>query len=55
MSAPTTLADVHALREAYVYSVNSALEHGREDVARELADTYADEALSALTSIRPGR
>jgi hypothetical protein len=33
-------ADLITLRDAYVAAVNTALEHGREDIAHELAEHY---------------
>lgn len=37
------------LHEAYIRNVNSAIARGRPDIARELADEYADEALRLMT------
>jgi hypothetical protein len=40
------LRELHA---SHVEKVNLALDEGREDLARELADAYADQALALLT------
>jgi hypothetical protein len=37
------------LHDSYAYSVNAAIGEGREDLARQLADRYADEALQLIT------
>ena len=37
------------LHEAHVEKVNLALDEGREDLVRELADSYTDQALALLT------
>lgn len=36
------------LHDDYIWDVNSALEGGREDLARDLSDAYADDALLVL-------
>jgi hypothetical protein len=41
--------DLRRLHDAHVEKVNAALDEGREDLARELADSYADSALALLT------
>lgn len=38
--------DQRTLREAYIKVVNSALEDGREELARELADEYTRESIA---------
>jgi hypothetical protein len=38
------------LHDAYVWQVNSAIAAGRPDLARELADEYADEAMALLAA-----
>ncbi len=43
--------DLRRLHEAYVYKINFVLEQGREDLARELADAYTDEALRLMTAL----
>lgn len=37
------------LHEQYTLLVNTAVEEGREDLAKAFSDTYADEALRAIT------
>ncbi len=37
------------LHEQYTLLVNTAVEEGREDLAEAFSDTYADEALRAIT------
>jgi hypothetical protein len=37
------------LHEQYTVLVNTAVEEGREDLAESFSDTYADEALRAIT------
>jgi hypothetical protein len=37
------------LHEQYTILVNTAVEEGREDLAESFSDTYADEALRAIT------
>ncbi len=44
--------DLRRLHEAYVYRINMVLEAGREDLAHELSDAYADEALRLMTAPR---
>jgi hypothetical protein len=48
-------ADVLTLRlrrlhELHAEKVNQAIDEGREDLARELSDAYADQALRAITA-----
>ncbi len=42
------------LHEQYTLLVNTAVEEGREDLAEAFSDTYADEALRAIT-VEDGR
>lgn len=54
--APTAedlTAHLRRLHEAHVEKVNTALDEGREDLAAELADSYMDEALRAITAAGP--
>jgi hypothetical protein len=37
-----------ALHDAYTWRVNAAIAAGRPELARELADEYADEALTMI-------
>jgi hypothetical protein len=46
--ADTTTERLQQLRDRYVSAVNSALDEGDAERARELADTYADDALSVI-------
>jgi hypothetical protein len=41
-------AELRRLHAAHVEKVNLALDEGRDDLARELADSYTDEALALL-------
>jgi hypothetical protein len=41
--------ELRRLHDVHVEKVNLALDEGREDLAREFADAYADEALALLT------
>jgi phage shock protein A len=50
-AADETSQQLEYLREAYVFKVNAALEQGREDLAKELAEDYLDEVRSALEAI----
>jgi hypothetical protein len=43
---------LHALHDAYVWRVNTAIAAGRPDLANELADEYAVE-VEALTGTSP--
>lgn len=44
----TVTAELRRLHEVHVEKVNLALDEGREDLARELADSYTDQALALL-------
>lgn len=44
----TLTAELRRLHEAHVEKVNLALDEGRDDLARELADSYTDQALALL-------
>jgi hypothetical protein len=44
----TVTAELRRLHEAHVEKVNLALDEGRDDLARELADSYTDQALALL-------
>jgi hypothetical protein len=46
--APTTTERLQQLRNSYLAAVDSALDAGDTDRARELADTYADDALRVI-------
>jgi hypothetical protein len=37
------------LNEQYIELVNCAVDEGRDDLAQQFADAYADEALRAIT------
>jgi len=39
------------LHEVYVWKVNAAVEEGRMDLVRNLADEYTDEALRLMISL----
>jgi quinol-cytochrome oxidoreductase complex cytochrome b subunit len=41
---------LHRLHELHAEKINLALDEGREGLAAELSDTYADEALRAITA-----
>lgn len=40
--------DLTTLHETYIAAVNRAVADGRDDLAAELADRYADEALGVI-------
>lgn len=42
-------SDLRRLHQSYVAAVNHAIGLNREELARELADAYLDEALRVLT------
>lgn len=48
VSGPTIHDRLRDLHEAHVERVNLVLDEDREDLARELADAYADEALAVI-------
>jgi len=51
MSTPGDISQyLRELHEQYVDKVNRVLEEGQEDLARELADAYTDEALRAIAA-----
>jgi hypothetical protein len=43
-AAPAASYEVDRLQRSYGWSINSAIETGRSELAAELADSYADEA-----------
>lgn len=45
---------LESLHEQYTLLVNAAAEGDRDDLVAEFGDTYADEALRAITSDDPG-
>jgi len=47
--APDPTEELRSLRDRYVAAVDTALDQGDLPRARELADTYADDALRVLT------
>jgi len=50
MSAPTLTAQLDELRDTYIYSVNAAIEDGREQLAHQLAARYPDEAIALMST-----
>jgi hypothetical protein len=50
MTDDALTARLQLLKEMTTEKVNQALELGREDVAHELSDAYADEALRLITA-----
>ena len=44
----STARRLKALDEEYTFAVNAALEEGREDLVRQLADEYPDAAMEIM-------
>ncbi len=51
MSTPQNVSEcLRSLHEEYTQKVNLVLDEGREDLAYQLSDAYADDALRLITA-----
>ncbi len=46
-------AELEALRDHYIERLNALLDRGREDLAKQLADDYYDEAAELMCRLAP--
>ena len=52
MGQSSAISDhLRRLHDGYVFLVNCAIEEGRDDEVRRLADAYPDDALRVLTAV----